>query len=789
MSGPVLTEADTCRKFVLPILLRGGWEDPPYSIAEQRTFTDGRVLVAGRTVRRGPQKRADYILRYRPDFPIALIEAKAIHKSASDGVQQAREYAEILDLPFAYATNGREIIELDLLNGTEQVVDTIPTPDELFERLRISKGITDDEQSKLLAPLAPGTNKPRYYQHIAITRTVEAILNGRKRLLLTLATGTGKTTVAFHICWKLWQSQWNRLGELRRPRILYLADRKVLVDNPKDKEFASFGDARFRIENREANKSREMYFGLYQSLHGGDSALYKQFDPGFFDLIVIDECHRGSARDDSQWREVLEHFEPAVQLGMTATPLRDENRDTYEYFGEPVYTYSLKQGIEDGFLAPYKVHRVQTDVDSVGWRPSVGEKDRYGRVIPDRIYGTPDFDSQLVHRERTKAIARHLHSFMQHEDPLGKTIVFCVDQEHASSMRRELSNLNSDEMRNSSDFVCRITSDEADIGRRFLESFQDVETRSPVIVTTSKLLTTGVDVPTCRNVVLAKSITSMTEFKQIIGRGTRLRDDYGKYYFNIIDYTGSATTLFADPEFDGDPVSAQEYNLAELLEDQEPAAVEVDQQLDEEPLLVSPRDQLGDDSEGTIRKLYVDGSRVEITAHLVYELDDQGRQLRAVSYSKYSGDTVRTLYANGAELRRLWRNPETRQTLTAELGERGVELQELIERSGSQDVDPFDLLCNVAFNAPLRTRRERADRVRNEEADFWHRYSESAREVLDHLLDRYTEHGITEFTLPDVLKVPPLNNLGNPLEISSRFGGADGLRSATLELQELLYAA
>ena len=551
------TEADTSTRYIVPKLVEAGWNAEPHSFTEQRTFTDGRIVVRGRRPSRLPQKRADYLLRYRRDFTIAVVEAKKEYRTAGDGLQQAKDYANILGLKFAYATNGHEIIEFDFLAGQERLIDAFPTPNELWERLKGTLAITTPQaEDQVLSSFNHISGKsPRYYQEIAINRTVAAIVGGERRVLLTMATGTGKTVVAFQICWKLWTSGWNRTGDYRKPKILYLADRNILVDDPKDKTFALFGDARHKITGGSAIKSRELYFATYQSIAEDENrpGLYREYAPDFFDLIIVDECHRGSARDTSNWREILEYFSPAAQLGMTATPLRSDNRDTYAYFGNPLYQYSLKQGIEDGFLAPYRVHRVITTWDAAGWRPNAGERDRYDQEIPDEEYHTKDFERSVALQARSEAIAKHLAGFMRKNDRYAKTIVFCVDQEHADTMRRALNNLNADLVQQYPDYVCRVTSDEGDIGRGHLSNFQDLEKTTPVILTTSQLLTTGVDAPTCQNVVLARVVGSMTEFKQIIGRGTRVREDYGKWYFNIIDYTGSATERFADPDFDGFP--------------------------------------------------------------------------------------------------------------------------------------------------------------------------------------------------------------------------------------------
>ncbi len=783
------TEADTCRKFVVPLLQAAGWDNEPHSIAEQRSITDGRIVPVGTGFVRRPPKRVDYLLRYSRDFPLAVVEAKAAYKSASDAVQQARQYAEMLGLKFAYATNGLDIIEIDYFSGLETHVADFPAPSQLWERYRAGSGINDPQTAeRLLTPWNHTVGKgERYYQQIAVNRTVEAILKGGQRSLITMATGTGKTLVAFQICWKLWQAQWNRKGEHRRPRILYLADRNILVDQPKDGIFASFGDARSKIESGNVVQSREMYFAIYQALAEDERriGLFNSYSPDFFDLVIVDECHRGSAREDSAWRSILEYFSPAAQLGMTATPLREDNRDTYEYFGNPLYQYSLRQGIDDGFLAPYRVHRVITEWDAAGWRPNKADLDRYGRSIPDEEYQTKDFERAVALRARSEAIARHLTEFLNKTDRFAKTIVFCVDQDHASEMREALANLNHDLVVQHPDYVCRVTADEGDIGRGHLGRFQDVDTRSPVILTTSQLLTTGVDVPTCKNIVLARVIGSMTEFKQIIGRGTRVRDDYGKLWFNIVDYTGSATRLFADPDFDGDPVRLTEEMLQDANEIKVLKETVTVYDSDEEltgPLIAEPPSE-------ERRKYYFDGGQVAIAAHLVYELDPDGRQLRVIRYTDYAAEKVRTLCPTARDLREKWADPVQRAEIIKQLGERGVSFTELAEAAHQPEADPFDLLCHLAFNAPLRTRRERAQRLRSERKDFFERYSPEARRILNELLEKYADYGDAQFVLPDILRIPPISTHGTIPEITRVFGGPAILKKAVQDMQNLLYAA
>ncbi len=829
------TEADTCRTLVLPKLYDAGWTDD--QLAEQRTYTKGRIVPRGQSGFRKQPKRVDYLLRYTRDFHLAVVEAKSEYKHASDGLQQAKEYAQDLGLKFAYATNGHSVVEFDFLTGVETESKGFPSPTDLWSRLRAAGKISDADAHTILTPFnLTGGKEPYYYQRVAIERTIESFLKGQRRVLLTMATGTGKTVVAFQICWKLWSSDWRstahpstplpnpmasqarqdidphtersltrnlvpgRGGEgtakVGKPRILYLADRTFLVDDPKDKIFSPFDSAAIKIQGGEVVFSREMYFATYQSIARDENrpGLYKQFAPDFFDLIIVDECHRGSAKDDSNWREILDYFEPAYQLGMTATPMRDENRDTYLYFGNPIYTYSLRQGRDDGFLAPYRVHRIVTEWDAAGWRPSKGEIDRYGRAIPDEQYTTPDFEKRISLRARTDAVARHLTNFLKKTDRFAKTIVFCVDQEHAADMRSVLSNLNADLVKHYPNYVCRVTADEGVIGKGHMQRFQDVETnaQSPVILTTSQLLTTGLDAPTCKNVVLVRLVNSMVEFKQIIGRGTRVREDYGKLWFNILDYTGTATQNFADPQFDGDPAFATQEEIdkngktkdVEVITPEEPEDTEG--RFNEPPgrvVIVDPAEP------GEPRKFYFDGGSTKIAAQLVYELDPDGNQLFVANLTDYTGAKVRTFAKDPEDLRQRWINPEQRADIIAKLAERGIDFQVLALETGKPDADPFDLLCRLGFNAPMLTRRQRADRVKKERVEFFGKFAPEARGILNDLLEKYAADGEVQFALPEVLKVPPISNRGNVPEIVSTFGGPDHLRTAVRELEALLYAA
>lgn len=785
------SEADTCRKEVLPKLYASQWSDD--LILEQRTFTDGKIIVIGKKARRKKAKRFDYLLRYSQDFPIAIVEAKKSYKSAADGMQQAKDYAEILDLKFAYSTNGKEILEFDFITGIEKEIPDFPTPEELWNRLNQTEPVEPEIKETLLKPFYPIPGKTaRYYQRIAINKAVKAILEGRQRALLTLATGTGKTTIAFQIIYKLWNNRWNRKGEYRRPKILFLADRSILVSDPHAKDFSVFGDARCLVPEEGLPSSREVYFSTYQSLAEDSNrrGAFRKLPRDFFDLIVIDECHRGSASDESNWRTILDYFHSSVQLGLTATPLRDDNKDTYAYFGNPLYIYSLKQGIEDGFLAPYLVHRVVTEVDATGFRPEDGQVDDHGNLIPDGIFTTPDFENSLSYLPRTKAVAKHLYNFMVKNGRFDKTIVFCVNQEHADQFRREISNLNSDLVTQYPNYVVRVVSEEGDIGKGHLSKFMDIDEPIPVVVTTSKLLSTGVDVPTCKNIVLFRMVNSMTEFKQIVGRGTRVREDKEKLFFTILDYTGSATRNFADPDFDGEPPLITEEEIDEdgnIIDGEEWIPDDTDLGDDEEADFPDDDEDL---TGGNIRepreKFYISEGEVSISAETVQILGADGK-LRTVQFTQYAKEQIKTLFPSIDELKSNWNNLEQRKHIFEALEEVGVSVDQLMEITKNREADPFDLLCYVAFDLKPLTRKQRAELLKKNKSDLFQELSEKAQEILNLIIEKYIEFGPNQIR-PDIISVSPISERGNSYEIVQEFGGIDQFKKIIEQIQTLLYS-
>jgi type I restriction enzyme R subunit len=775
-----LTERDICTKFVTPALVAAGW-DLQSQLREEVTYTAGRVIVRGSQVTRGEARRADYVLYYKPGMPIAIIEAKDNGHSVGAGMQQALTGAEALDVPFAFSTNGDAFLEHDRTSADGAVereipLTAFPSPAELWQRYCAARNLEPAEQAVIAQDYhADASGKaPRYYQQVAINRTMEAIAKGQNRILLVMATGTGKTYTAFQIIWRLWRAR-------ARRRILFLADRNILVDQTRVNDFKPFESAMTKITNRQVDKSYEIYLSLYQAVTGTEEEknIYKQFSPDFFDLVIVDECHRGSAAADSAWREVLDYFSSATQIGMTATPKETRDVSNIDYFGDPIYTYSLRQGIEDGFLAPYKVVRIDIDKDLQGWRPPAGKRDKNGRLVEDRVYNQRDFDRTLVLERRTELVARKITEFLRLTDRFDKAIVFCEDIDHAERMRKTLVNENADLAAANAKYIMRITGDDNE-GKMELDNFIDPERRFPVIVTTSRLLSTGVDAQTCKLIVLDQRIESMTLFKQIIGRGTRIREEYDKFFFTIMDFK-KATELFADPDFDGDPVQIYEPGEGDPPvppEDgsgQEPGT---GGDTAEPPAPVPPPG-------GKRVKYVIDDVPVSIVAERVQYYGSDGK-LITESIRDYTRRSVLRQYRSLDVFLRVWSQAEQKSAVIAELEERGVLLDALSEEVG-RTLDPFDLVCHVAWGQPPKTRRERADNVRRR--DYFTKYSDTAREVLNALLDKYADEGIVPIEDFTVLNVQPLTEIGTPLEIINAFGGRDQYLQAIRQLEQQLYAA
>ncbi len=787
MNKKALTEADIRTKFITPAIIGENekkW-DVMTQLLEEHYFTKGRVIVRGKTVKRGEAKKADYILFYKPNIPIAVIEAKDNNQTVGAGMQQALEYAEILDVPFAYSSNGDAFLEHDR-TATGGVVEReiplgqFPAPDDLWARYSAVKGYTATQETVTTQDYYVDSSgkSPRYYQLVAINRTVDAIARGENRILLVMATGTGKTYTAFQIIWRLWKSG-------ARKRILFLVDRNILADQTKINDFKPFGKAMTKITNRTADKAFEIYLSLYQAVTGieEEQNIYKQFSPDFFDLVVIDECHRGSAADDASWRKVLEYFSSATQIGMTATPKETKDVSNIEYFGAPIYTYSLRQGISDGFLAPYKVIRIGIDKDLEGWRPEKGKTDKYGQVIEDREYNDLDYDRNLILEKRTELVAARITEFLKATDRFAKTIVFCDNIDHAERMRQALVNANPDLAAANNKYVMRITGDN-DEGKAQLDNFIDPESAFPVIATTSQLMSTGVDAQTCHLIALDKRINSMTEFKQIIGRGTRINEDYNKFFFTIMDFK-RATALFADPAFDGEPVQIYEPNAKDSVVPPDDAP-KTDSIHEDSPAYGEPPNPLsaGEPTTGRPIRYYVDDVEVTIATERVQYLDANGK-LITESLKDYTRKTVRKTYASLNDFLNAWNGAERKQAIIEALAGQGVFLEELAEQVG-RDYDAFDLVCHVAFDQPPLTRRERADRV--QKRHVFAKYGEKARAVLQALLQKYADSGIRSVESLDILKVDPLTTFGTPVEIIHLFGGKKNYLAAVQELETELYS-
>jgi type I restriction enzyme R subunit len=780
MDKKTFSERDICSKFITPAIIAAGW-DLNNQVREEVSFTKGRIIVRGKLHTRGEQKRADYILYYKPNIPIAVIEAKDNKHRVGAGMQQALNYAEILGIPFVFSSNGDGFLLHDrtgIADKTEQelALDAFPTPTDLWQRYCQWKGLTSlDVRKTIEMPYYDdGTSRaPRYYQANAINNTVEAVAKGQQRILLVMATGTGKTYTAFQIIWRLWKSG-------AKKRILFLADRNILVDQTKNNDFKPFGAAMTKISKRQIDKSYEIYLSLYQAVTGSEESqnVYKQFSPDFFDLIVIDECHRGSAAEDSAWREILAYFSSATHVGLTATPKETKDVSSIVYFGEPIYSYTLRQGIDDGFLAPYKVIRIDIDRDVQGWRPTKGQTDKYGQLIEDKTYNQKDMDRHLVLEKRTELVAKKITEFLTATDPYAKTIVFCDDIDHAERMRQALVNLNPQRVQENRKYVMRITGDEQE-GKAELDNFINPEERYPVIATTSKLMTTGVDAQTCKLVVLDQHIRSMTEFKQIIGRGTRINEDYDKYWFTIMDFK-KATELFADKEFDGDPVVIYEPNG-----DDSPVP---DDQTDDTEIGTGTGGDDGDfnDDDGSEKRVkYVVGDvNVYVIAERVQYYGTDGK-LITESLKDYTRSTVLKDYGSLDDFLLRWTSTDRKAAIIKELEAQGLLLEPLAEEVG-KDLDLFDLICHVAFDQPPLTRRERADNVKKRH--YFAKYSQQAQQVLETLLDKYQDTDLEKIEDIKILTLDPFKNMGSVNELVAAFGGKPAYLNAIYELEKQLYA-
>ena len=777
-----LTERDICTKFITPALRAAGWDEIS-QLREEVTFTAGRIVVRGRLVARRKRKRADYVLYVKPNIPIAVIEAKDNNHSVGDGMQQALDYAETLRIPFAFSSNGDGFVFHDRTgaNTPPEVnlpLDAFPSPDDLWRRFRTWKGLTPEAEEIVLQDYFEdgGGKTPRYYQANAVNAAIEAIAKGQDRILLVMATGTGKTYTAFQIIWRLWKAR-------RKKRILFLADRNVLVDQTMANDFRPFGGAMTKL-SRSIDTSYEVYLGLYQAITGLEEhqKAYKRLSRGFFDLIVIDECHRGSAADDSAWREILEYFSSATQIGLTATPKETKYVSNIAYFGEPVFEYSLKQGISDGFLAPYKVVKVHIDRDIEGYRPEKGQRDREGEEVEDRLYGHRDFDRKLVIDGRTKAVAEKITAFLKESgDRLQKAIIFCVDQEHASRMRQALVNKNADLVQGNARYVMRITGED-EMGKNELGNFIDPESPYPVLVTTSRLLSTGVDVQTCRLIVIDRVVGTMTEFKQIVGRGTRVHEDKKKYYFTLMDFR-KASGLFADPEFDGEPEQIYEPGPDDPVLPPDPPPNGPDGPAEDEVIVDDWDDPPDPPPTGPLKKIYVDGIEANVVAERVQYLDRNGK-LITESLRDFTRRALRKRFASLDDFLNRWNGEERKQAVIDEMASEGLPLAEILRELG-KDLDPFDLICHIAFGAEPLTRRERAERVKKR--DVFTKYAGQARAVLDALLDKYADQGVLDLDDGKVLTIPPLDSLGTPLELVRAFGGKPGFERAVHDLQFELY--
>lgn len=785
MNKKDLSESDIKAKFITPAILKSGWDEQT-QLGREIFFTDGRIYVKGKLTARGKRKFADYILFYKPNVPIAIIEAKDNKHSVKSGIQQALGYANTLDIPCVFSSNGdgfyfHDKTATDGEIEKELTLDEFPSPEILWQKYKKYKGIKTEEVEEIAKQdyFQDGSGRsPRYYQQIAVNRTIEAVAKGQDRIILVMATGTGKTYTAFQIIYRLWKSG-------AKKRILFLADRTALIDQTARGDFRHFKDALTIIKKKQIDTAYNIYLALYQGLSDSQGAdAYKQFSSDFFDLIIIDECHRGSAKEDSKWREILAYFDKATHIGLTATPKETTEVSNIDYFGEPIYTYSLKQGIDDGFLAPYKVVKVTLDIDAEGWRPTQGFVDKSGNPVEDRIYNRTDFDKNIVVDERRKLVAKKITEFLKGYDRFAKSIVFCIDIEHAEGMRSALANANADLFAQNNKYVMQITGDNEE-GKRELDSFINPSEPYPVIATTSKLMTTGVDAQTCKLIVLDSNIGSMTEFKQIIGRGTRINEEYGKTYFTIMDFR-NVTNLFADPDFDGDPVMIKQVGEDDDLSGAEDETTEevITDILDGEEVEFPDIEGGGEIEEDTRReKIRVDGVQVKIVNERVQYLGNDGKIITE-SLKDYTKNNVTKQYQSLEKFLNSWNNSGKKEAIIRELEEQGIFFDALKDEVG-KEFDPFDLICHVAFEAKPLTRKERANNVKKR--NYFTKYGDKAQAVLNSLLDKYAEDGLLTIESTEVLKLDPLNKLGTPMELIKAFGSRKVYLQALKELETELY--
>lgn len=791
MNKKDLSESDIKAKFITPAIISSGWDEIT-QLGREIFFTDGRIYVKGKLTARGKRKFADYILYYKPNVPIAIIEAKDNKHNIGSGIQQALGYAKTLDIPCVFSSNGDGFIFHDKTAEDGEIekelsLDEFPSPEELWKKYKKYKGIETPEQEIIASQeyFQDSSNKsPRYYQQIAINRSIEAVSKGLDRILLVMATGTGKTYTAFQIIYRLWKSG-------AKKRILFLADRTALIDQTARGDFKHFKDAMTIIRKKQIDTAYNIYLALYQGLSDSKSEdAYKQFSRDFFDLVIIDECHRGSAKEDSKWREILAYFDKATHLGLTATPKETTEVSNIEYFGDPVYTYSLKEGIDDGFLAPYKVVKVTLDIDAEGWRPPKGYLDKDGDPVEDRIYNRTDFDKNIVVEERRNMVAQKITEFLKGYDRFAKTIVFCIDIEHAEGMRRALANANSDLFAENNKYVMQITGDNIE-GKRELDSFINPSEPYPVIATTSKLMTTGVDAQTCKLIVLDSNIGSMTEFKQIIGRGTRINEEFGKTYFTIMDFR-NVTDLFADPDFDGDPVMIKQVEEDDDLEGTEDEVQDEEiLDVDGQPVEFPEGEEVdyptveggGDIINEPKMKIHVNGVQVKILNERVQYLGADGKIITE-SLTDYTKSNVTRKYRDLDSFLSSWNNAGKKKAIIEELEESGVFFEHLKEEVG-KDYDPFDLICHVAYEAKPLTRKERAENVTKR--NYFTKYGNQAQQVIQKLLEKYADDGLRTIESKEVLRMDPLNKLGTPKEIINAFGGVKNYEEAISELERELY--